>query len=369
MACRMKIVSTGYSKTPSYADPHSWLDRIGFYTGILEELAKRHEVSSMEKIGYKGTMVRRGVHYFFTPVKKPVARFPFRLHRAVKKLEPDVVLVNGLGFPLQVMQLRQKLGARAKIILIHRAERPFTGLKKWLQRQADKKVDAYWFSSAELGSDWIRDGIIADQRKVHGFFPVSSFFTPGNRETARVKTGVTGNPVYLWVGRLDDNKDPLTVVKAFTAYHALQPSATLHLIYQSDELLEPVKQLAAAHPGIYLHGKVDHARLQDWYNAADFFISGSRYESAGIAASEAMSCGCIPVLSAISSFRQLSGPGRCGVLFEPGDEQSLLSALVKTGEMDRETERAKTLAQFRREFSFEAIAAKLEALIASLDKM
>ncbi|HEY6062361.1 MAG TPA: hypothetical protein VIV35_02060, partial [Chitinophagaceae bacterium] len=142
----MKIVSTSYSKTTEFTDPQKWLERIGFYSGILEELGRRHEVTGIERINYEGSYQQNNVSYYFIRLKKKKVYFPWRMHRLVKKLKPAVVLVNGFIFPFQIIQLRLKLGKAVKIIVLHRAEKPFKGLKKYLQKLADRCVDAYLFA-------------------------------------------------------------------------------------------------------------------------------------------------------------------------------------------------------------------------------
>jgi hypothetical protein len=52
----MKIVCTGYDRTEKYTNPQDWLKQISFYTGIIEELAKKHEVISIERINYEGEL-------------------------------------------------------------------------------------------------------------------------------------------------------------------------------------------------------------------------------------------------------------------------------------------------------------------------
>ena len=88
----MRIVSTSYSKTPDYSDPVEWLKRISFYTGFLEELAKEHEVISIERINYEGRLTQNSVDYYFMNLPKKVVRFPMRMHRFIKEWKPDVVL-------------------------------------------------------------------------------------------------------------------------------------------------------------------------------------------------------------------------------------------------------------------------------------
>jgi glycosyltransferase involved in cell wall biosynthesis len=229
-------------------------------------------------------------------------------------------------------------------------------------------VDAYLFTSSGFGNEWVQHGNIGSIKKIHEVMHGSSVFQPGNRTDARRSLSVAGSPVYLWVGRLNANKDPVTVVNAFKQFLLHEPAASLYMIYHTEELLEEIKSLVADTDRIKLIGKVEHSELQNWYNAADFIVSGSHYEGGGIAICEAMSCGCIPVITDIISFRTMTGSGQCGLLFEAGNEKELLSALIQTKEMDMEKERAKTVKQFDEELSFAAIARKIEQVIMSLNK-
>jgi glycosyltransferase involved in cell wall biosynthesis len=79
-----------------------------------------------------------------------------------------------------------------------------------------------------------------------------------------------------------------------------------------------------------------------------------------------MSCGCIPVLTNILSFRMMTDNGKCGLLFPPGNVAALLAALIQTLTMNREEQRRKTLEQFHARLSFEAIAKHMEEVIASV---
>jgi len=363
----MRIVSTSYSKTPDYSDPVEWLQRILFYTGFLEELAKEHEVISIERINYEGRLTQNSVDYYFMNLSKKVVRFPLRMHRFIKEWKPDVVLVNGFIFPLQIIQLRLTLGSKVKIIVLHRAEKPFSGAKRWLQKLADKFVDHYFFVSKEFGIQWMKKGIIRNERKIHEVIQASSHFHLQNRKTTREKTGVNGSPVYLWVGRLDANKDPVTVVKAFLQFLQQQPTAKLYFVFQSNELLSEVSNLVHADTGaaqsVQLVGKVAHEKLEDWYNSADFLISSSHYEGSGIAVAEAMSCGCIPILSNIVSFRKMTGLGKCGLLYEAGNSQALFEALQQSLTLNMEEEQKKVVEQFQDELSFTAIAKKINRIL------
>src|SRR5260221_1533330 len=349
----MKLVFTSYSSSPEYDQPREWLRRIEGYTGILESLSRDNTVIGIERINYEREYKQNGVQYYFIRLKNKTVRFPLRMHRLIKKLDPDVVFVNGFIFPLQIIQLRLKLGRSVKIIVLHRDERPFNGVKKYLQKLADNYVNAYLFISSEFGRLWIENGNISDQRKIHEVLHGSSVFSPGNKVAARSAKSVTGSPVFLWVGRLDANKDPLTVVKGFIHFLTIRPLARFYMIYQTEEFLQDIKDLIKqdenAIQAISLIGKIPHQQLQAWYDSADFIISGSHYEGGGISVCEAMSCGCIPVVTDIISFRKMTGPGKCGLLYEAGNEKALSDTLRRTMQMDIEQEKEKTIKQFREE--------------------
>jgi glycosyltransferase involved in cell wall biosynthesis len=384
----MKFVFVSHNYSPDIASPEAWFERIRIYAGALACLSKEHSVTRIERINYEGSCLHDGIRYLFTGYGPGKLYFPWRLHRLVRDLSPDIVVVHGLHYPLQVIQLRLRLGPRVKIIAQNHAEKPFRGIKKYWQLLADHFVDAYFFASRGMGEDWVRKGNLRSIAKIREVMEVSSVFYPIEREAARAITGSQGRPLFLWVGRLDENKNPLMVVRAFLRFARSNPGARLYMIYHTAELLDSIEKLldeeigsklpgeeaGSKLPGeetgsrevICLVGKLPHAELLYWYNSADFIVSGSWYEGSGAAVCEAMSCGCIPVLTDIFSFRAMTGDGGVGRLYEPGNETDLLAALDATVRMDLSEERGKVLERFRSTLSFEAIAEKIREAAASL---
>lgn len=365
----MKFVFASYVLSDDFNEPWAWFKRIRPYAGIHKTLAIHHEVISIEQINYEGAHFENGVNYYFLKLSKAGRYFPCKLHRFIKAQSPDVVIIHGLHFPLQVIQLRESLGKKVKIIIQNHAEKPFSGVEKYLQRWADRSVDAYLFASREMGLEWVHKGNLASPHKIHEVMELSSVFYPTDKQEAVLKTGVTGMPVFLWVGRLNKNKDPLNVIKAFLRFVDVQSTARLYMIYHTEELLIEINELLKDHfhkDAVLLIGKVAHDVLLYWYNSADFIISGSHYEGSGTAICEAMSCGCIPVVTDIFSFRMITDRGNCGILYEPGNENALFTALLQTGLIDVVQKREKTLAYFTSNLSFEAIAERFQEIAAKL---
>ncbi len=363
----MKFVFAGYVRSPEFNRPEDWIKRIQAYLGVLESLSKQHKVISIEQINHNGDHFQNGVQYHFMDFGKSKLYFPWKLHQFIKKAEPDIILVHGIDFPLQVIQLRLKMGSKVKIIVQSHGNQTPKGYKRFLQRLADKCIDAYFFTSKQISEAWLKEGLISNEKKVHEVMVGSSVFVRVDKETARIKNNIQGNPVFLWAGRLDQNKDPLTVVKAFLRFHLLYPAAKLYMIFQTNELLQEIEDLLQKHPlqnAVMLVGKVEHSDMLYWFNSADFFISGSHFEVFGAALSEAMSCGCIPIVTNIPSFQKITGTA--GLLYNVGDEDALFAALKQTVIMDMGNERKKVSEQFEQYLSFEAIAQRIQEIAASL---
>jgi glycosyltransferase involved in cell wall biosynthesis len=365
----MKFLFTSYVYTKEFNSPEAWIERIKAYTGILEALAKKNEVISIEQINYQGDYRKDGVQYHFKYFTEVGRLLPFRLHRFIKKHNPDIIGIQSLHFPLQIIQLRLLSGNKARIIVQNHAEKPFKGIKRLAQKLADRYIDAYLFASHELGAEWVKNGSISSSKKIHEVMEVSSVFSPMDKAIARSRTGAEGSPIFLWVGRLDENKDPLNAVRAFLRFAAFKPSAKLYMIYHTDELLEPMQtiiNLSKQKDAIHLIGKVPHSELQYWFNSADIILSGSHYEGSGTAICEAMSCGCVPIVTNIPSFRMITDNGRCGLLYEPGNENALLDALKLSCELDLVEKQKVALDYFKSNLSFEAIAKRIQEVATSL---
>jgi glycosyltransferase involved in cell wall biosynthesis len=365
----MRIVSLSYAAVNECVDPEAWISRLGFYTGVLEKLSQSAEVFSFHCIGCDTRLTKNNVGYNFARLSPLEVMFPFRLHKRIRELKPDVIIVHGLIFPWPVILLRNQLGEKVRIIAQHHKEVPRSFPRSLLQRVADRSIDAYLFTCCQLAEPWLKVKLISHSDKVREVFEGSSVFSPIDRNTARARTKVNGGTTYLWVGRLNPIKDPMTIVRSFIYFLEGGHKASLYMIFHTRELFENIVSLLALHPevskSVHLVGQIDNRELVYWYNSADFFILGSREEATSIAVCEAMSCGCIPILTDIPSFRAMTGSGKCGLLFATGDSASLGQALESSARMNVDSGRARTLEQFHHKLSFDAIARSIYEVVTS----
>jgi glycosyltransferase involved in cell wall biosynthesis len=275
-------------------------------------------------------------------------------------MKPDIVIIAGMRYPLQIIQLRLACGSKVKLIGRHHADKPPTGFRKILQRWADRSLNAYFFTSHGNAHEWIDAGIIKNKNKIHEINAASTNFLRLDKKQSRERTGMSNCRNFLWVGRLDANKDPITVLNGFEQHLVADPGAQLHMIYQEETLLQDLKQRVAKSSSLMnavnLVGYVPYQQLQDWYSAADYFISGSHSEGGSFALLEAMACGCIPIVTNIPAAVKMIGDGRFGMIFKPGDEKDLAEKLLS---LPTESLSVSVEKYFQDELSNKAVAEKI----------
>ncbi len=359
----MKVVFVSYNNQSGYSTPEAWLERVKTFAALMEALATHCEVAYIKQINYEGSISRNAVKYIFlrSAYRKPF--FPGRINNSVEQLNPDVVIVSGLLSPLQIIQLRWKLGKKVQIIGRHHGDRPPTGFRRVLQRRADRCLNAYLFTSMGNASEWIDAGMIQREKKIYELIEASTELSRRDRSHSLQSTGMNGKPNFLWVGRLNANKDPLTVLKGFEKYLSTEPTAKLYMIFGEDDLLKDVgefiEQSPALSKAVALNGFIPNDQLSTWYSAADFYITGSHSEGGSYALIEAMACGCIPIVTAIPAALKMIGDGEYGIVFQPGNADELAKKFSELSLIDTKALSSSVENYFKKELSTEAIAAKL----------
>lgn len=368
----LKFVDLTFQANTEYPDPQSLIGAQWHSLGYIDHLKEWLSPVVIKHIDNERFQFRNDSYYRFFRSKNRFGYIPFQTLKYMKAVRPDIVLVQGLIFPIQVMALRLALGSRCKVIVQHHGEHPSGHLKKWLQQMANRYINAYLFTAKDNATEWINAGIIRGYDHCHEVTEASTLLERSNKTEARIKTGMSGQPNCLWVGRLTSNKDPLTVLQAFEKFIRLHPEARLYMIFQTEELLPEVKKKIQSSPflqsAVFLKGKIAREQLSYWFSAADCFISGSHSEGSGYALMEAMSCGCTPVVTDIPSFRKITGNGQYGFLFPPGDADQLakkLGELVHTAT----AEKSELIEAYcKAQLDFRSIALRIYAICQSLSE-
>lgn len=350
----MRIVVVNLHTLPELQDPVDLLRRFRIFGPWSEALlsAAREagggdaRVVAVQRFSRDAVLQRNGVTYRFVhdggPAGLPwwrssppaVAVTIDECRRARRRGQPCIVHINNLDSIAVVWRLGRWLPKEVPIVVQHHAERPRTGLSGLLQRRALARASAFVFAARGSAGDWIEGGAIRRDAPIHEVMEGSTLFTHADRGSARRVSGMDGSPVILWVGRLDANKDPMTVLVGLEAVLAERPEARLHMAYGPDSpLLGSVEERIARSDvlgrAVRMLGTVEHGEMEAVYNSADYFVLGSHYEGSGFALAEALACGVVPVVTDIPSFRMMTDGGGIGALWRPGQPGELAAALAE----------------------------------------
>ncbi len=330
------VVVVNYAYAPDLTEPDDLIARyvslVNWAAGLQQAGAR---VTVMQSFGRTAELIHQGVRYsFVSDDLRPYPRLwqiPHRLHRLAAQARPDAVHVNGLLFPAQLWALRRSLPPACPSIAQHHAERPFAGLRALIQRRGLRAAAGFFFAARTLAQPWRTRGLIAAQQPIFEIMEGSTTFDIMPRPVARTRTGLTGDPVFVWAGNLDANKDPLTVLTGFELALPAMPAARLYMVYRSAGLLPEVQRRIAQSStlagAVTLVGTLSYAEMERFFNSADFFLQGSHYEGSGYALCEALACGVVPIVTDIPSFRVMTNQGAFGALWPVGDAEALAAAI------------------------------------------
>ena len=149
------------------------------------------------------------------------------------------------------------------------------------------------------------------------------------------------------VGRLSNQKDPITMIEAFCIVIKRFPNAHLTLVGDGellDEILIKIDQLQ-------LNGRVHLAgnKNDPWkiYHSLDLFIMSSIYEGLGRSITEALSCGVPVVCTSVEGVPEIVRDNETGILVPPKDPGALATGIINSlNDMDN----AKRMAEEGRKF-------------------
>lgn len=366
------VVFVNFSYPAAVADPDQLLARFAGLTGWADGvMAAGGRATVIQRFGRDARLERNGVAcHFVADDHGPDLRSWQRseeVHRCIvavcREIGADggaaILHLNGLMYGLQAWLMRRRLPRAVPIVAQHHAERPPTGVRTAYVSRGLRAVDGFFFTARPQADPWLAAGLILPDQPIFEVMEGSTPFRWQERRAARRQTGISGDPVFLWVGRLIDGKDPLTVLRGFEEVLADRPAARLVMVYGSDDLLPQVRERLATSPAltsaVTLLGQLPHAQVEPVCNSADYFVLGSHSEGSGYALAEALACGVVPVVTDIPSFRWMTDDGQIGALWPPGDAGAFAAAARRALSLDLQEQSTAARRQFDRRLSFDAI--------------
>jgi len=366
------VVQVGFHLDRADREPEELLDAWPTLSGVASTVSGSGvRVTVVFPARRDATLRHRGVEYRFvaerpaflrrgSPGSRPVRRPAVRMLDQVAALAPDLVHIHGLGLPTYAKSIRTRLPG-ARILVQDHADRPPRPWRRPFDRRAMRACDAVAFTAREQAEPFIGARMFSQELPVFEVPESSTDFAPGDPALARGKVGISGDPCLVWLGHLDANKDPLTVLGGLSsaAPHLADPH--LWCAFMEAPLLRAVEGKVAQDPilrdRVHLLGPCAHAKVEVLLQAADALVQGSHREGSGYAVMEAMACGATPVVTDIPPFRRMAG--EVGLYWDPGQVPALRRALLRLREEDQLLRRERVRWRFERELSWRALGEKL----------
>lgn len=364
----MHVAQVSFYLDPQGREPSQLLQDWWSLADVAEAAAAAGaRVSVIQACSRTEFLARGGIEYSFlapdsgVPTIARSRSFATLVHRLV----PDVFHVHGFGFPRDVLTLAG-LAPRIPILLQDHADGPPRIWRRPLWRLGFAAVSGLAITGTAKLEAFRSAGLDLSRLAIFDIPENSSRFQPGDRAEARRATGLDGEPCLLWVGHLNRNKDPLTVLDGVSQAARQLPGLKLWCCFGSAPQRSAVERRIARDSWltgrVRLLGTVPHSRIEQLMRAADMFVLGSHSEGSGYSVLEALACGLPAAVTDTPAFRSLIGAdGTVGRLWSCGDAGLLSDAIVDLASRSRLPLRRRVRAHFDRELSFDAVGRKLTA--------
>jgi len=325
------------------------------------------DIAIVQPAAIDSVMERNGVAFHFvrehaglrrgTPGTRPVTRNAPAIARAAAALRPRLIHVQGLSLPGHMRALSRRLPGVRVVAQDHADGLP----RPWRMRAARRDLeclDAVLFTAAGQARPFFETGLFRSDLSVHEVLEASI------AGEVPVRPGSARRPAsFVWLGRLDANKDPLTVLAGFAAGADRFPDARLRMCYLDAPLLADVRECIRRNPvlssRVDLLGHCSRDEVLEILSDSDFLLQGSHREGSGYAVIEALACGVTPIVTSIPSLRAIVGDA--GYLWPPGDTGALAECLALAAAADRNRLERVARRRFERSLSWDAVGRQLAA--------
>ena len=302
---------------------HIWADRgyqISFITFFQENNfcyqlnTKDNNKINIINLGEPKPLPNTNFFIYFCKMIKRV----YVLSKLFKKLQPDLIVSFLVG--VNIIVLLANIWSKIPIIVSERID-------------PNKHVIPMFYKKLRLFTYKFAMAIVVQTKKIAEYFPVAwqekIFIIPNWVKEPAIKKSKKNQTIrnIISVGRLHEQKDHQTLIKAFAQLSDNYPELTL-TIYGEGVLRDFLTQLIYSlnlQNRIFLPGIA--MDVEKVLISADLFVFPSVYEGFSNALCEAMSCGLPVIASKCSGNVDIVEDGVNGLLFNSSDIEALVSSM------------------------------------------
>ncbi len=148
----------------------------------------------------------------------------------------------------------------------------------------------------------------------------------GNSQYLVNKYQLEGKNVFLFVGRLEEIKNPILLVDTFKELLMESDQSVLVIIGNGSLYQTLFDSVTAMSSNVFMLGQLTGDDLYAWYNLAHIFVLPSNFEPFGAVVNEALIAGCYTIVSDQVGARSLIN-GSNGYVFKSNDGVDLYKAI------------------------------------------
>ena len=200
-----------------------------------------------------------------------------------------------------------------------------------------EKILATWtdilITVSNLNKNKIVDLNIAKEENIKNIYSGIdlSLFTDKRNSDFRKELNLGDDKILIGsVGRLSNQKDPITMINAFDIVSKKFPEAYLVLVGDGplkDKIVDRIKKLKLKNR-VHLTG--NKSNPWDVYHSIDLFIMSSIYEGLGRSITEALSCGVPVVCTAVEGVPEIIKDSITGTLVPPREPIELADGIIRS---------------------------------------
>src|ERR1700750_1393292 len=98
----IKLIDVVYYSHNNLKDPIQVLEKHALSLGFAKDIRHKVDIQFIKHMNCEDERIINGVKYTFFKRPNRFWQIPFKTHIYIKRQQPDVILVEGLIFPLQV---------------------------------------------------------------------------------------------------------------------------------------------------------------------------------------------------------------------------------------------------------------------------
>ena len=262
------------------------------------------------------------------------------LYKAVKKINPDVVITEGFG-GWAPAGIRYAVTHRKKLCMFYErtayVERNSPKWRSLYRRIMGIPVD-YFLINGTLTEEYLNNGLhLRSTPKVKGCMCADSFglsdavskVTEEDNQTLREELNLKDGLTYLFVGQLVERKGIKELLSVWNKHTAKYPEDNL-LVIGKGILEQSLRAEYAADDSIKILGGINYDELYRYYALCDVFVMPTLEDNWCLVIPEAMACG-KPVACSIynGGHYELVQDGVDGYKFDPLNPDSIIETLAQ----------------------------------------